>query len=86
VQATAGAVADNPAAQATAGTVVDQAQATAQAVVDNVSPQDVDNAAATAGNAAWGVLLSLGLAAAASILGGYVGARPRYTTVVRTTV
>jgi hypothetical protein len=86
VQATAGAVADNPAAQATAGTVVDQAQATAQAVVDNVSAQDVDNAAATAGNAAWGVLLSLGLAAAASILGGYVGARPRDTTVVRTTV
>lgn len=83
-QATAGAVTNDPAAQATAGTVVDQAQATAQAAIDGVSSQDVDNAAATAGNAAWGVLLSLGLAALAAILGGYAGARPRTTTGVRT--
>lgn len=81
LQATAGAVANDPAVQATAGTVVDQAQATAQAAVDSVTPQDVNNVADTAGRSAWGVLLSLGLAAAASILGGYVGSRPRTTTV-----
>lgn len=75
VQATAGAITNDPAVQATAGTVVDQAQATAQAAVDSVTPQDVNNAKGAVGNTAWGVLLSLGLAALASILGGYMGAR-----------
>lgn len=84
VQATAGAATNDPAIQATAGTVVDQAQATAQAAVDSVTPQDVNNVADTAGRTAWSVLLSLGLAALASILGGFAGSRPRDTTVVRT--
>jgi hypothetical protein len=75
--AAAGAVTNDPAAQATAGSVVDQAQATAQAAVDSVTPQDVNNVADTAGRTAWSVLLSLGLAALASILGGYAGSRPR---------
>jgi hypothetical protein len=83
LQATAGAAANDPAAQATAGTVVDQAQATAQAAVEGVDAQDVNNAADTAGRSAWGVLLSLGLAAAASILGGYLGSRPRDVAVTR---
>ena len=85
VQATVGAAAANPAVQATAQGVVEQAQATAQAIQQSVTPQDIDNAASTAGNTAWGVLLSLGLAALASIFGGYAGARPATTTVTTTT-
>jgi hypothetical protein len=85
VQATAGAAAANPAMQATAGTVVNQAQATAQAAINSVTPQDVNNVANTVGRTAWGVLLSLGLAALASIVGGYIGSRPRATPVMHTT-
>jgi hypothetical protein len=80
--AAAGQAADNPAVQATAAAGVDaaataaaNAAATAQAAVDNVTPQQVENAADAAANGAWGTLLSLGLAAAAAIGGGYVGAQ-----------
>lgn len=75
VQATAGAAANDPALQATATGALDAAQATAQAIQESITPQDVNNAADTAGRTAWGILLSLGLAAAASILGGFLGAR-----------
>lgn len=84
--AAAGQAADNPAAQATAqaGTsnLGQAAQATAQALGDQVTPGRVEEAANTAGNAAWGTLLSLGLAAAAAIAGGYAGARPGKDTMV----
>lgn len=76
------AAASNPAVAATAqagtnaaGDAAANAAATAQAAIDNVSPQDVNNAADTAANGAWGTLLSLGLTAAAAIAGGYLGAR-----------
>jgi hypothetical protein len=85
--AAAGQAADNPAAQATAqagaANIGTAAQATAQAIGDQVTPQRVEEAANTAGTAAWGTLLSLGLAAAAAIAGGYLGARRQPTTVVR---
>lgn len=89
VAQTAGAAAANPAVQATAGaavdpaagSVVDQAQATASAIQESVTPQDINDAKGSAGNTAWGILLSFGLAAAASLLGGYLGARPRTTSV-----
>lgn len=73
------AVAGNPTAMATAATAVAgglqgaQATAVAAATAVNVTPAGV---ASTTGNTAWGVLLSLGLAAAAAILGGWLGARP----------
>jgi hypothetical protein len=80
--AAAGAAADNPAAQATAGAGVDAAQdaagaaqATAQAAIDNVSAQDVEDAASATSRGAWGTLLSLGLAAAAAIGGSYLGSQ-----------
>ena len=83
----AGAAAGNPALQATAAAGAQgagqAAQATAQAIADQVTPQRVEQAANTAGTAAWGSLLSLGLAAAAAIAGGYVGARRQLTTVMR---
>jgi hypothetical protein len=84
VQATAGAVAGDPAAQATAQGAVEGVQATAQAAIDSVTPQDFENAANTAGSTAWGILLSLGLAAGASTLGGFLGGRARDTTTVST--
>jgi hypothetical protein len=85
--AAAGQAADNPAAQATAqagaANIGTAAQATAQAIGDQVTPQRVESAANTAGTAAWGTLLSLGLAAGAAIAGGYLGARRQPTTVMR---
>lgn len=65
LQATAAAAGTDPALQATA-------QAVGRAVTD---PTNVQQAADVAGNTAWGTLLSLGLAAAAAIGGGYLGAR-----------
>lgn len=79
----AGAAADNPAAQATAQAALPDGaavQATAQALTDSVTPQQIDQAANTTANSAWGTLLSLGLAAAAAIGGGYLGARTPTTT------
>jgi hypothetical protein len=85
--AAAGQAADNPAAQATAqagaANLGQAAQATAQALGDQVTPGQVEQVADTAGDAAWGTLLSLGLAAAAAIAGGYAGARPGKDTMVR---
>jgi hypothetical protein len=75
----AGQVADDPAVQATAQAgaagAAGSLQATATAVVGQVDGQDVQNVVENAGQAAWGTLLSLGLAAAAAILGGYLGAQ-----------
>lgn len=93
-----GQVAVDPGMQATSQAVMGTAQAggqleqsvqaTAQAVATavNVTPQDVENVADTASQTAWGTLLSLGLAAAAAIGGGYLGARQEQTqtSVVRT--
>jgi hypothetical protein len=85
--AAAGQAADNPELQATAqagaGDIAAAAQATASALADQVTPGRVEDAANTAGRAAWGTLLSLGLAAAAAIAGGYAGARPDKDTMVR---
>ena len=85
----AGAAANDPALQATAAVGAQGAgqavQATAQAIADQVTPQQVEAAASTAGTAAWSTLFSLGLAAAAAIGGGYLGARRQPTTVRRTT-
>jgi hypothetical protein len=85
--AAAGQAADNPATQATAqagaSNLGQAAQATAQALGDQVTPSRVEEAADTADNAAWGTLLSLGLAAGAAVAGGYAGARPRKDTLVR---
>lgn len=89
----AGAAATDPAAQATAeaagaaiSDTVDTAQATAQALVDDVSAQDVDNAADRAGQAALGALVPLLLGLAASAGGGYLGARERAVVDETTTV
>ncbi|HEU5011174.1 MAG TPA: hypothetical protein VFT66_01430 [Roseiflexaceae bacterium] len=86
VQGTAVAGANNPAVQATAGAGVQNveqaAQATAQALQQQ-APQIANQVADTGARAAWGTLLSLGLAAAAAIGGGVVGARPRGTSVAR---
>lgn len=83
----AGAATDNPALQATAQAQAQglgqAVQATASALGDQVTPGRVEQAANSAGQAAWGVLLSLGLGAAASILGGHLGARRQPTTVMR---
>jgi len=77
--AAAGAAADNPATQATAAAGASNlgtaAQATAQALGEGTSPGQVESIADTASDTAWGTLLSLGLAAAAAIGGGYLGAR-----------
>lgn len=77
VQATAGAAASNPALQSTAQGAVQAVQATAQAVAGQVTPDRVENAVNNVAPAAWGTLLSLGLAAAAAIGGGALGAKPR---------
>jgi hypothetical protein len=78
LQATAQAAAGDPALQATAQALGQSAQATAQAIGQAATdPQNIDRAADIAGSTAWGTLLSLGLAAAAAMLGGYLGARPR---------
>lgn len=78
--AAAGDAANNPALQATAqagaagaaGAVQATAQALGQAAQD---PQNQQAAADTVSRGAWGTLLSLGLAAAASIGGGILGSR-----------
>ncbi len=81
VKATAQAAPQDPALQATAQAVGSSVQATAQAIA---TPQNVDRATNAAGNAAWGILLSLGLAAGAAILGGYLGAQqPTRRSVAR---
>ena len=83
--ATAQAAVTNPTTQAAGADAVQAAQATAQAVVGQVTPQRVETAVNNAGPAAWGTLLSLGLAALASIAGGYLGSRPREPVVVSRT-
>jgi hypothetical protein len=84
----AGAVAVDPAIQATASTAIDAAVPTVQAqvggVVDQiqeqvaaVTPEDVEQAAQDASSAAWWALLGLGVSAAAALGGGLLGTRSR---------
>lgn len=85
--AAVGGAAENPATQATAQAGAADAagavQATAQAAVDNVTPTDVNNVANSVADGAWRTLLSLGLTAAAAILGGWLGARRDDDVVTR---
>ena len=85
----AGNAAADPALQATAAAGAEGAagaiQATATAIAGSIDATDVNNAANTAANTAWQTLLGLGLAAAAAIGGGYLGARPVATTTTTTT-
>ena len=86
LQQTAQAAVNNPTTQAAGADAVQAAQATASALAAQVTPERVETAVNNAGPAAWGTLLSLGLAAAAAIGGGYLGSRPRDPVVVgRTT-
>lgn len=80
IQATAQAAANNPALQTTAQGAVQAVQSTAQAVAGQVTPERVETAVNNAAPAAWGTLLSLGLAAAAAIGGGIAGARTNEPT------
>ncbi|GAB4202916.1 MAG: hypothetical protein OHK0022_26570 [Roseiflexaceae bacterium] len=83
--AAAGQAADNPALQATAQAGAQDlgqaAQATAQALGNQITPEQTQQVANSARDAAWTTLLSLGLAAAAAIGGGYLGARPLRRTL-----
>ncbi len=73
--------ATNPSTQATVAAGGQQAlagaQATAQAITTNITPDMQKQAADATSKGAWGTLLSLGLAAAAAIGGGFLGARER---------
>ncbi|MBN8634489.1 MAG: hypothetical protein J0M07_04140 [Anaerolineae bacterium] len=82
----AGAVASDPNLQATAQTGVEGAapelQATAaalpgevQGALEDVSPQEVEQAADNVADAAWWALLGLGVTAAAALGGGLMGTR-----------
>ncbi|MBE2271206.1 MAG: hypothetical protein IAE80_23430 [Anaerolinea sp.] len=82
----AGAVADDPNLQATAeGAAEDAApaiQATAQALpgevqqqIEDLTPEQIDQATSDVANAAWWTLLGLGVTAAATLLGGLLGMR-----------
>jgi len=61
------------------------AVATVQNQINQVTPQQVENAAQNASSVAWATLLALGLSAAAAIIGGLAGARsyPTDIAVVR---
>lgn len=82
----AGAVADDPALQATAAggaaTTAPGIQATAQALpgevqeqLDNVTPEQVEQAVGGVADAAWWALLGLGVTALAALGGGLMGTR-----------
>ncbi|MBX3063508.1 MAG: hypothetical protein KF726_11065 [Anaerolineae bacterium] len=60
------------------------AVATAVEGAQNIPPQQVEQAAQVAGNAAWGALLSLGLGVVAATIGGWIGARRSDVDIVRT--
>lgn len=77
-----GQASTDPAMQATAQAAAQQAVPAAQATVQSLqatvtNPQNIERTANSASNTAWGTLFSLGLAALASIMGGYLGAKPR---------
>jgi hypothetical protein len=82
--------AESAVATQAANTIPGQAQsavATAQTSIQQVTPQQVQNAAQNASGVAWATLLALGLSAAAAILGGLAGARSyTNTTLVRSRV
>lgn len=64
--------------------VVNQAQeavATVQSQIEDIDPEDINEATRDASGAAWAALLALGLSAAAAAGGGYLGARSRPTDV-----
>lgn len=68
-------------------TIPGQAQsavATAQNQIQEVTPQQVQQAAQNASNVAWVTLLALGLSAAAAIIGGLAGARTYPTDIAVT--
>jgi hypothetical protein len=73
VQATAvqGATQAAPGADAGIGAVATQVQGQ----LNNVTPQDVNNAADNASGPAWWALLGLGVSAAAALIGGVIGKR-----------
>jgi hypothetical protein len=83
LQQTEQAAVNNPTTQAAGAGAIQAAQATASAIASQVTPERVETAVNNAGPAAWGTLLSLGLAAAAAIGGGYLGSRPRDPVVIR---
>jgi hypothetical protein len=65
-------------------TVVTGAQDTAQSIqsqVQNVTPQDVENAARDASGAAWTTLLALVLSMIAAVIGGLIGTRTLPTAI-----
>ena len=66
---------DNTAVQATVEAGATNLQDTAQNLQANVSAEDAAQVANNAADAAWGILLSLGLGALAAILGGYLGGK-----------
>lgn len=70
-------VAQDPNAQATAQGLQEQAE---QAVQD-VTPQQVENVADQAADAAWWTLLALGLTALAALIGGAAGTRRNPTDI-----
>jgi hypothetical protein len=70
-------VADQPAAEGTAQNAAGQAQAQATAVAGQITPQNVENVADTAGSATWGTLIALLIGLASAAVGGLLGARDR---------
>jgi ABC-type multidrug transport system fused ATPase/permease subunit len=71
----------NPDAVQDAAGAVQGAVEGAQAQIDDISAQDVENAARDASGAAWGTLLALGLSALAAIGGGMLGRRTYPTDI-----
>lgn len=71
----ADAVTENPGLQATAQAGAQGLTATAQTQINQITPEQRQNAVDTARNAAWGTLLPLLLSLAAAAIGGYAGAR-----------
>lgn len=73
--------ADAQAAAGDAAAGVEQAVTDVQEEIAAITPADVENVARDASAAAWGALLALGLTAAASLLGGFLGARTYPTDI-----
>jgi len=81
-------VAQDPAAQATVATGAEAVATQAQGVIGdvqdqvaNIDAQDFEQAARNVSGAAWAALLALGLTAAASVVGGYLGVRTHPTDI-----
>jgi len=76
-----GSTTDNTGAAGNTGTNGNTGTAGNQAPGTNVTPQQAQDAARSAGNGAWGVLLSLVLGFLASTFGGWLGSRRNTSTV-----